>query len=85
VNSVPLVIALAIGWHAAMFWIGRSRRKEAKPSLAQLLHNVEIDLLSTLRGELARLLLARPELNSRYGRRLKEITDRLHAGDRDAR
>lgn len=77
-NSVALVIALAISWHVSMLWIERSRRPcIARPSLEKLLHFVELDLLNTLRAELVRLLRMKPELEPRYQRELLGISDRL--------
>ena len=77
-NSVLFVISLAIGWHAGLFWLERSRQPcHRKPSLAKLLRLVELDLLSTLRGELVRLLQAKPELKPSYERRLQKISEQL--------
>jgi len=77
-NSVLFVVALAISWHASLFWLERSRQPcHRKPSLAKLLRLVELDLLSTLRGELVRLLRAKPELKLSYERRLQKISEQL--------
>ena len=85
-NSVLFVISLAIGWHASLFWLERSRQPcHIKPSLAKLLRLVELDLLSTLRGELMRLLHAKPELKPSYERELQRISEQLNAlGGHDA-
>jgi len=77
-NSVLFVVALAISWHASLFWLERSRQPcNRKPSLPKLLRLVELDLLSTLRGELVRLLRAKPELKPSYERRLQKISEQL--------
>jgi len=77
-NSVLFVVALAISWHASLFWLERSRQScNRKPSLSKLLRLVELDLLSTLRGELVRLLRAKPELKPSYERRLRKISEQL--------
>jgi len=77
-KSVLFVAALAIAWHASLFWLERSRQPcHRKPSLAKLLRLVELDLLSTLRGELVRLLRAKPELKPSYERRLQKISEQL--------
>jgi hypothetical protein len=82
---ILLTIVLAFSWHVGLFWLERSRRpNHEKPSLVKLLHLVEFDLLNTLRGELIRLLRKKPELKSRYGERLQEVSDRLNKlGDRN--
>jgi len=84
-SYVLFVAALAIIWHASLFWLERSRQPcYRKPSLAKLLHIVELDLLSTIRGELVRLLQAKPELKSSYERKLQKITEKLDIlGDHD--
>jgi len=84
-SYVLFVAALAIGWHASLFWLERSRQPcYRKPSLAKLLHLVELDLLSTIRGELVRLLQANPELKPSYERKLRRITEQLDIlGDHD--
>jgi len=77
-KSVLFVAALAIGWHASLFWLERSCQPcNRKPSLPRLLRLVELDLLSTLRGELVRLLRAKPELKLSYERRLQKISEQL--------
>jgi len=85
-NSVLFIIALAISWHASLFWLERSRQPcNRKPSFSKLLRLVELDLLSTLRGELVRLLRAKPELKPSYERKLQKISEQLSTlGDRDA-
>jgi hypothetical protein len=79
-------MVLAVGWHAGLFWIERSRRpRHVRPSLTKLLHLVELDLLSTLRGELVRLLRTKPELKSSHEQKLRKINERLNVlGDRNA-
>ncbi len=73
-------MALAVSWHASMFWIERSRcLRHARPSLVKLLHLVERDLLSTIRGELMRLLRTKPELKPSYGWKLQKISEQLNA------
>jgi hypothetical protein len=77
-NSVLLVVLLAIGWHASLFWLERSRQPYSKnPSLAKLLRLVELDLLNTIRGELVRVLRTRPDLKPSYGRKLQEVNEQL--------
>lgn len=85
-SYILFVAALAIGWHASLFWLERSRQpRYRKPSLAKLLHLVELDLLSTIRGELVRLLQAKPELKPSYERRLQRVNEQLDIlGDQDA-
>lgn len=85
-NSVLFVVALAISWHASLFWLERSRQPyHRKPSLSKLLRLVELDLLSTIRGELVRLLRAKPELKPSYERKLQKISEQLDmSGDHDA-
>lgn len=79
-------MALAVSWHASLFWIERSRRpRHVRPPLTKLLHLVELDLLSTLRGELVRLLRVKPELKSSYERKLRKINEQFNMlGDRNA-
>jgi len=78
-NSVLFVVALAISWHASLFWLERSRQPcNRKPSFSKLLRLVELDLLSTIRGELVRLLRAKPELKPSYERRLQKISEQLN-------
>ena len=73
-NSILPVVALAVGWHVGITWLARSRMPAfTKPSLPQLLRLAELDLLSTLRGELTRLMHAKPGLQSRYERKLREV------------
>ncbi len=75
-NPVPLVIALAIGWHVSLLWIERSRQSPTtKPSLTELLRFIELDLLRALRAELMRLLRAKSE--SCYEQKLREVDHRL--------
>jgi len=83
-NSILLIIALAVSWHAGLFWIERSRMpNRVRPSLTKLLRLVELDLLSTLRGELVRLLRTKPELKSSYEQKLRKINEKLNVlGDR---
>jgi len=77
-NSVLFVVALAISWHASLFWLERSRQPcNRKPSFSKLLRLVELDLLSTIRGELVRLLRVKPELKPNYERRLQKISEQL--------
>jgi hypothetical protein len=85
-NSVLFVALIAISWHASLFWIERSRQPfNRKPSLPELLRLVELDLLSTLRGELVRLLRSKPELKSSYERKLQKIGEQLEiSGGHDA-
>jgi len=77
-SYVLFVAALAISWHASLFWLERSRQPyHRKPSLSKLLRLVELDLLSTIRGELVRLLRAKPKLKMSYERRLQKISEQL--------
>jgi hypothetical protein len=70
---------LAIGWHASLFWLERSRQPcPKKPSLEKLLRLVELDLLSTIRGELVRLLQTRPDLKLGYERKLQRVNEQLN-------
>lgn len=78
-SSLLFVILLAIGWHASLFWLERSRQPyPKKPSLAKLLRLVELDLLSTIRGELVRLLQTRPDLKLGYERKLQKVNEQLN-------
>lgn len=73
-------MVLAVSWHASLFWIERSKRfRPARPSLVKLLQSVELDLLSTIRGELVRLLRTKPELKPSYRWKLQKISERLNA------
>jgi len=78
-NSVLFVISLAIGWHAGLFWLERSRQSFLKkPSLARLLRLVELDVLGTIRGELVRVLQTRPDLRPSYDRKLQNVNEQLN-------
>lgn len=72
-DFLPLVFAVAVSWHAGLFWIERSRRprRKTEPSLPKLLQLAERDLLVTLRGELTRLLKVKPKLP--HERKLREV------------
>jgi hypothetical protein len=77
-NSILFVILLAIGWHASLFWLERSRQPcPKKPSLAKLLRLVELDVLGTIRGELVRALQIRPDLKPGYDRKLQNVNEQL--------
>lgn len=84
-DFLPLVFAVALSWHAGLFWIERSRhpRGKTEPSLPKLLQLAELDLLVTLRGELTRLSRAKPKLP--HERKLREVEYWLgKMGDGDA-
>lgn len=73
-NSILLVLALAVGWHVGVTWLVRSRGSElAKPPLSKLLHLAERDILTTLRGEIARLAHSKPKLRPKYDEKLREV------------
>jgi hypothetical protein len=72
------VIALAIVWHASLFWLERSRQScFKKPSLSKLLRLVELDLLNTIRGELVCVLQTRPDLKPCYDWKLQNVNEQL--------
>jgi hypothetical protein len=78
-SSILFVILLAIGWHASLFWLERSRQPcPKKPSLAKLLRLVELDLLGTIRGELMRLLQTRPDLKLSCEPKLQKVNEQLN-------
>jgi len=78
-NSILFVVSLAIGWHASLFWLERSRQPcPKKPSLAKLLRLVELDVLGTIRGELVRMLQTRPDLKSSYDLKLQNVNEQLN-------
>ena len=78
-NSILLVILIAIGWHVSLFWLERSRQPYTeKPSLAKLLRLVELDILSTIRGEFLRVLQTRPDLKLGYDRKLQNVNEQLN-------
>jgi hypothetical protein len=78
-NSILFVISLAIGWHASLFWLERSRQPcPKKPSLAKLLRLVELDVWGTIRGELVRALQTRPDLKPGYERKLQKVNEQLN-------
>ncbi|MDI6820420.1 MAG: hypothetical protein QMC89_05920 [Candidatus Hodarchaeaceae archaeon] len=84
-DFLPLVFAVAVSWHASLFWIERSRHLQRKTelSLPKLLQLAERDLLVTLRGELTRLSGAKPGLP--HERKLREVEHWLgKMGDGDA-
>ena len=73
-NSIMLVIALAICWHGSLMLLIRSRGNElSKPSLKKLLKLAELDTLATLRGEITRLAHSKPKLRSVYEKKLREV------------
>ena len=73
-NSIMLVVALAVGWHIGITWLARSRMPAfTKPSLPRLLRLAELDLLSALRGELTRRLHAKHGLQPRHKQKLREV------------
>ncbi len=75
---IPLVIALAVGWHTSIIWLERSRRPNlTRPPLPKLLQLAELDLLSTIRGELIRLARTKPKLRPRYERKLCEVNEQI--------
>ena len=77
-NSVMLVVALAVGWHVGITWLARSRMPAfTKPSLPQLLRLAELDLLSTIRGELTRRLHAKHGLQPRDEQKLREVDTQI--------
>ncbi len=52
----------------------RSRGNElSKPSIKKLLKLAELDILSTLRGEMTRLAHSKPKLRPIYERKLREV------------
>jgi hypothetical protein len=78
-NSILFVISLAIGWHASLFWLERSRQPSPKKqSLARLLRLVELDVLGTIRGELVRGLQTRQDLRPSYDRKLQNVNEQLN-------
>ena len=73
-NSVMLVVALAVGWHIGITWLARSRKPAfARLSLLQLLRLAELDLLSALRGELTRRAHAKHGLQPRDEQKLRAV------------
>ena len=52
----------------------RSRGNELpKPSLKKLLKLAELDILATLRGEMARLAHSKPKLGPTYAKKLHDV------------
>gem|GEM_PF-1018091 len=73
-NSVVLVIALAICWHGGLMLLIRSCGNELpKPSLKKLLKLAELDILATLRGEMTRLAHSKPKLKPMCEGKLREV------------
>ena len=83
-DTLPLIVALALAWHVGLALLERSRyRRNAGPPLTKLLLLAEVDLLRTLRGELKRLLHSEREPKSE--RKLLEVENRLKELDEDER
>lgn len=75
-DTLLVVVALAVAWHIGLTLLERSRYpKRARPPLTKLLLSAEVDLLRTLRSELRRRLRLRRE--SKNERKLSEVEGRL--------
>ena len=73
-NSILLVLALAVGWHVGLTLLIRLCGNElSKPSLKKLLKLAELDILATLRGEMTRLAHSKPKLRPMYEKKLREV------------
>ncbi len=75
-DTLLVVVALAVAWHIGLTLLERSRYpKQARPPLAKLLLSAEVDLLRTLRSELRRRLRLRREPKSEQ--KLSDVEGRL--------
>lgn len=81
-DSLPIVITLAIAWHVGLALLEHQRKPEqSRVSLAKLLLLAEVEVLRNLRSELKRRVrLARER---RCERKLEEVEARLRELDVD--